>query len=122
MNPVMFEAQSRLPSYLQGADFQKFDQAARNFINATLRRESGAVISPSEFDNAYKQYLPRAGDTEATLAEKKKNRDIVYASFKNAAGNAYQSVDELLGNAPQGGLSPGYTGQTSSGIQFTILP
>lgn len=97
MNPAYFEAQQRLPSYLQSAEFQQYDQAARNFINAVLRRESGAVISPSEFDNAYKQYLPRAGDTAATLAEKKKNRDIVYQSLRNAAGNAYQSVDELVG-------------------------
>lgn len=97
MNPVTFEAQKKLPSYFQTKEYQQFDQAARNFINATLRRESGAVISPSEFDNAYKQYLPRSGDTDATLAQKKTNRDIIYSSFKKAAGNAYESVDDLLG-------------------------
>lgn len=107
MNPLLFEAQSRLPSYLQTATYQQFDQAARNFINAVLRRESGAVISPSEFDNAYKQYLPRAGDTEATLMEKRINRDIVYNSLKNAAGGAYQSVGELLGSAPTSSSSGG---------------
>lgn len=98
MNPVEFEAQKRLPSYLQSAEYQQFDQASRNFINSVLRRESGAVISPSEFDNAYKQYLPKAGDTAQTLEQKKQNRDVVYASLRKAAGNAYQSVDELLGN------------------------
>jgi len=98
MNPVVFETQRKLPSYLQGANYQSFDQAARNFINSVLRRESGAVISPSEFDNAYKQYLPRAGDTQTTLAQKKQNRDIVYSSFKNAAGSAYQPIDQLIGN------------------------
>lgn len=98
MNPIVFEAQRKLPSYLQTPTYQAFDQAARNFINAVLRRESGAVISPSEFDNAYKQYLPRAGDNKDTLAQKKQNRDIVYQSFKKAAGSAYQGVDELLGS------------------------
>lgn len=128
LSPLSFEAQSRLPSYLQSAEFQQYDQAARNFINATLRRESGAVISPSEFDNAYKQYLPRAGDTQETLDQKKQNRDIVFASLRNAAGNAYQSVDELLGkggkqtSTPQPLLSPaqipaGYY-QASDGLLY----
>ena len=72
-------------------------QAARNMVNSVLRRESGAVISPSEFDNAYKQYLPRAGDDEKTLSQKSINRQINYNSFKSGAGSAYQSIDELLG-------------------------
>lgn len=97
MNPLSFEAQIRLPAFLQSPDIQQYMQAARNFINATLRRESGAVIAESEFANAYNQYLPKPGDTAQTLANKKKNRDIVQASFKKGAGPAYQSVDELLG-------------------------
>lgn len=97
MNPINFETQTRLPSFLQSSEIQQYMQAARNFINATLRRESGAVISDSEFDNAYKQYLPKPGDSEATLIQKRQNRDVVQASFKKGAGPAYQSVDELLG-------------------------
>lgn len=96
LNPASFEAQQRLPSYLQSNQYKQFDQASRNFINAVLRRESGAVISPSEFDNAYKQYLPRPKDDAATLTNKRKNRDIVYNSFKKAAGSAYSSVGDLL--------------------------
>lgn len=105
MNPLSFEAQKKLPSYLQSSNFQQYDQASRNFINAVLRRESGAVISPSEFDNAYKQYLPKPGDSAQTLAQKKANRDVVYQSLRNAAGNAYQSVDDLIGSGSSGGGS-----------------
>jgi len=101
MNPMLFEAQKALPSYLQSDTYQSYDQASRNFINAVLRRESGAVISPTEFDNAYKQYLPRPSDSSDTLAQKKANRDIVYESLKNAAGGAYQTVDQLIGGSPQ---------------------
>ena len=97
MNPVKFEAQIRVPSYLQSSEFQQYMQAARNFINATLRRESGAVIADSEFENAYQQYLPRPGDAKETLKQKSDNRKIVYESFKKAAGSAYQSVSEILG-------------------------
>ena len=55
---------------------RQFYQAERNFINATLRRESGAVISPDEFDNARKQYIPQPGDDDVTLEQKRQNREL----------------------------------------------
>ena len=38
-------------NWTQSAGQQKVEQARRDFINAVLRRESGAVISPEEFAN-----------------------------------------------------------------------
>lgn len=104
LSPISFESQRLLPSYLQSNEYKQFDQASRNFINAVLRRESGAVISPSEFDNAYKQYLPRPSDDAKTLANKKANREVVYQSFKKSAGSAYESVGDLLGDSDPLGL------------------
>lgn len=98
-NPVNFAVQSKLPSPVQSNEMRQYQQAARNFINATLRRESGAVIADSEFDNAYSQYLPYPGDDAATLRQKENNRNIVKASFAKAAGPAYSSMDELLGGS-----------------------
>ena len=91
MGQMSFSAQSASPSAkLQSGTFQSYDQAARNFINAVLRRESGAVISPNEFDNARRQYLPMPGDTPETLLQKKANRELVFRNMKAAAGAAYQ--------------------------------
>lgn len=53
---------------------QQVEQAQRDFINAVLRRESGAVISDSEFDNARKQYFPQVGDSPAVKQQKQQNR------------------------------------------------
>jgi hypothetical protein len=55
---------------------QQVDQAQRDFINATLRRESGAAISPSEFDNARKQYFVQIGDSPQVIEQKKANREL----------------------------------------------
>jgi CHAP domain len=88
MNPAEYEIEKRLPSYLQSADYQAYDQAAKNLINAVLRRESGAAIAQSEFDNAYAQYLPKPGDTAQTLAQKKQNRDTILNGLKQSAGPA----------------------------------
>src|SRR3990167_11463510 len=59
MNILSFTAQVNLPAALQTSTIQQYMQAARNFINAKLRRESGAVIANSEFIEARQQYLPQ---------------------------------------------------------------
>lgn len=84
---------SKVPVFgnsLVSEDFQKLDQASRNFINAVLRKESGAVISDSEFENARKQYLPEPGDTEAKLEQKRANRKTALDGISRAAGPSYK--------------------------------
>lgn len=76
-------------------DQQTFFQAERNFINAVLRRESGAVISDEEFSNARKQYIPQPGDSAQVLEQKRRNRETVKRSFSRDAGPSYQPVIDL---------------------------
>lgn len=117
MNYASFITQTKLPSVAQSSEMQQYMQAARNFINAKLRRESGAVISPTEFSEARQQYLPQPGDTTQTLAQKKANRDLVFASLKKAAGPAYSSVNELLGTVSQ---DTGTAFTSPSGHTYTL--
>lgn len=70
--------------------FQRYEQARRDFINAVLRRESGAVISDAEFLNAEKQYFPQPGDKPETLKQKANNRRIALDGISRAAGPAYK--------------------------------
>ena len=71
-------------------EFQQFNQAQRDIINAILRRESGAVISDQEFANADKQYIPQPGDSDQVLAQKKRNLRTVLESYKRDAGSGYK--------------------------------
>lgn len=66
---------------LSTANQQRLDQAKRDFINAVLRKESGAVISPSEFDNAEKQYFPQVGDAKSVIEQKAANRKLAQAGI-----------------------------------------
>ena len=118
MNYISFAAQLKLPSAFQSKDIQQYMQAARNFINAKLRRESGAVIANSEFAEARQQYLPQAGDSDEVLISKKANRDLVYSALRKASGNAYQSVDELL---KETGSKTILEGATSSGMKYKVI-
>ena len=67
---------------------QMVAQAQRDFINAVLRKESGAVIAQSEFDNAAKQYFPQPGDSEAVIVQKARNRETALRGLVVAAGPA----------------------------------
>jgi hypothetical protein len=75
---------------LTSANRQKFEQAERNFINSQLRRESGAVISPEEFANARKQYIPQFGDSKQVLEQKKANRQSNIESMQRESGPFYK--------------------------------
>jgi hypothetical protein len=79
---------------------QMLDQAKRDFINATLRRESGAVISPEEFDNAEKQYFPQPGDSDAVMQQKARNRAIATRGIQAEVPNARKTVEGIIGGAP----------------------
>lgn len=86
---------------------QQLDQAKRDFINATLRRESGASISPAEFDNAEKQYFPQVGEGADVIAQKANNRAIatrgVLAEVPATQRDA--TVKDIIGTKPKSGMA-----------------
>ena len=47
-----------MANWTQSPQQQQVEQSQTDYVNAVLRRESGAAISNSEFDNARKQYFP----------------------------------------------------------------
>jgi len=96
LTPVVYDVNAGLPDFLnfmKSGDLQSYQQAQRNFLNAVLRRESGAVISPSEFSEGRRQYFPQPGDKPETLLQKKANRELVMNNFVKASGNAYVPYD-----------------------------
>lgn len=90
------KALSKLPvvgNFAVSDEYQKFDQAQRDIINAILRRESGAVIAESEFDNARKQYFPQPGDSATVLQQKDKNLQEALQGMQRSAGPAYKKQE-----------------------------
>ena len=94
---------SLVPGFLKSGAQKQFEQAKKNFINSVLRRESGAAISPSEFENAEDQYFPKLGDDKGTLGQKQANRFLVTGNFLKEGG--MKNVDpRKLKVAPSGEL------------------
>ncbi len=75
-----------IPEFAKSEDRKKIEQAERNFVNAVLRKESGAAISDSEFESAKSQYFPQAGDTESVLAQKRLNRQTAVDGMRLSGG------------------------------------
>lgn len=90
---------------------QQLDQAKRDFINATLRRESGAVISEPEFANAEQQYFPQIGDKPEVIKQKAQNRAIAIRGVQAEVPKSSDAVRRITGdgagqpNNAQGGDS-----------------
>lgn len=82
--------------YLTSSDYKKIDQAKRDFINAQLRRESGAVISDVEFENANQQYFPQPNDSPELLEQKRVNRQTVIDGMVRDSGPTYKGADQVI--------------------------
>ena len=70
-------------------------QAKKTFINSILRKESGAAIAQSEFDNADSQYFPQFGDDKQTVINKRRTRELVTATMKAAISGDPAAIQEI---------------------------
>jgi len=91
-HPGQFQI-DRLPERAKTESRKSYEQAQRTFINAALRRESGAVISPEEAEEAAKQYFPQSGDSVELLKQKQKAREIITRNMQleGAPAGDYES-------------------------------
>jgi hypothetical protein len=116
---------SKIPgvgNYLVSNDRQKFEQAKRDFINAQLRRESGAAISPTEFESADKQYFPVPGDKPEVIKQKAANRRAAIEALGREGGPSYRPKANF---APDGGIrsyAAPASGRPISKAQYDALP
>lgn len=111
-------APSGVANNMLGKDRQQFMQAQRNFINAVLRRESGAVISDQEFDNARQQYFPQPGDSAEVIQQKSQNRLTAIQGIMGAAGPSYRPPQNYMPKQQQQAPITAVNPQTGQRIQF----
>lgn len=98
------------PRWLGGANEKQrqYMQYQRDFVNAVLRLESGAVINEREFENAIKQYFPRIGDSRAVIEQKQRNRQVAIDAIRQGLPVGYGNAGA---NSQQKPLSYYFTGE-----------
>ncbi len=106
-------------SALSSSDQQQLLQAKRDFLNAVLRRESGAVIGESEFDNGNKQYFPQVGDSKQVIAQKKANREAAMRGVlvDVPEGRRSEIVGEITGRST-GGATGSFGAPAKGGFKY----
>jgi hypothetical protein len=93
-------------NWTQSGEQQQVEQAQRDFINAVLRRESGAAIADSEFSNARQQYFPQVGDSPEVIAQKRKNREIATAGVLAEVPDSETRVNQVMATANGNSQAP----------------
>jgi hypothetical protein len=83
-------AMQLLPNFMQSQTGQSYRQAQRAFTEARLRKESGAAIPQSEFDNDARMYFAQPGDSPETIEQKRQARQEVLDGLAFSSGQAYQ--------------------------------
>ncbi len=73
---------------------QQAQQAKMNFMTANLRKESGASISPSEFETQDKTYFPQPGDHPAVIKQKRQARDLAIQALSVQAGQGRSNIEQ----------------------------
>lgn len=88
-----------------------YRSAVENFIAATLRLESGAAISPAEFEKQYRIYFPGPDAGPEEIAQKRRARDLAISALKAEAGPGGTQAE--LDLAQQGYTVPGINDKES---------
>jgi hypothetical protein len=105
-------------NYFKTAKYQLYDRAVNDFLTAQLRKESGAAITPGEFDLMYKTYLPLPGDKASVLQAKREARRAALAAMKGDAGEAYKRTADIV--AAEGGADAPSTPSSSEALRILI--
>lgn len=105
-----------LENSFNSANRQLSDQAARNFVAASLRQESGAAIGAQEYANQYRIFFPMPGDGPEVIKQKAEARRQAVQGFGIAAGPLAQQVfAESQQRAPTRDAAPVGVGGNGTG-------
>lgn len=79
-----------VPNRFKSQDQQLYEQNQRTFTEARLRKESGAAIPESEYENDRRTYWAVPGDSKKTVEQKRQRRKTVLEGLAYSAGRAYE--------------------------------
>jgi hypothetical protein len=94
-----------LKNLVQSPETQQYAQAARDWIRAKLRKESGAAIGVQEEAEEFRTYFPVPGDSAAVIKQKAEARQRANQGMIQSAGKAF--VQPQLPEATQSALPAG---------------
>lgn len=109
-------------NYMKSEAYQKAEQAGREFLQAVLRKDTGAAITSQEMDQYGSVYLPQPGDSKPVLDQKKAARlralEAMKAGMTPQAILAQEQALKKSGSVPMNGTdTDGYI-ELAPGIRY----
>lgn len=106
-----------IANLMRSPDHQQYRQAAKQWIRAFLRKESGAAISEGEFAQDFQTYFPQPGDSKEVVEQKRNARTAAMSGFALEAGDYFtKQRPDLAAHLKQyGSTSPDATIKTEPG-------
>lgn len=96
-----------IANWLRTPEQQVYQNAVSDFINAFLRRDSGAAISATEWQRYAPMFTDRPDDSEQVKAQKRANRAAVTQLMVKQAGKAWSpELDQVSSDAAGAALMP----------------
>ena len=99
--PNKFLPESQIGNYIADPKAQQAYAAKLNFMTASLRKESGAAISPSEFETEDKKYFPQPGDSQPMRDQKARMRALALDAMSIQAGPGAKFVNSTQSGTRQ---------------------
>lgn len=90
-------------NYLTTPQYQQAQQAGREILAIILRKDTGAAVTPQEFETYSKIYLPQPGDDAATIRAKKESREAAIKGIQQGLGPLAPQDDA---QTPDNGVVP----------------
>jgi len=106
-------------------EHQQYIQFKSDFITAVLRKESGAVISDTEFEREDRKFFPQPGDKKRVIAQKRKGRVRAFENLEKQSKGVFdiQFGAEVQPLGVTDGLPPGLPeGTVDNGDGTFTLP
>lgn len=113
--PNTYLPANKIGNYLADPKAQQAYQSKLNFMTASLRKESGAAISASEFESEDKKYFPQPGDSAQVRAQKAQMRELAMQAMAIQAGPGSKNIEGVKGSA---GVAPPRLGEVRKGYLY----
>lgn len=104
-------------NYALTPEYQVAKRAAAEFLAVVLRKDTGAAVTPSEFELYGPMFLPAPGDSDQVLEAKRKARKQAMDSIKRGLGTARGMADDIdaeMSAEAEAGVTPPPAGGTTS--------
>lgn len=84
-----------LGNKFKDTQYQLAEGAGRDFLSIILRKDTGAAVTPQEFELYGKVYLPWPGDDKKTVEAKRKRRERALMGIRRGLGTASPLADDI---------------------------